>query len=99
MVVGFAIGLFEFGRIAGIAALGAVGGLAVGVRVVLFRDDLLVGIYFVNWIIAGLCGLAGLTVVFLMERFGVVSGPFFPPKINCNLWTIRLSCQLQQELS
>ncbi|KAF7979028.1 hypothetical protein HWV62_44011 [Athelia sp. TMB] len=72
MVMGFVIGLFEFGRIAGIAALGAVGGLAIGVRVVMFRDNLLVGVYFVNWIIAGLCGLAGIIVVFLMERFGII---------------------------
>lgn len=73
MVVGFAIGLFRFGRIAGIVALGALGGLAIGVRIVLFGDNLLVGPFFVNWLIAGACGVVGVVLVFLVERFGVVS--------------------------
>ncbi|KZP13729.1 hypothetical protein FIBSPDRAFT_752924 [Athelia psychrophila] len=73
MVVGFAIGLFPFGRIAGIATLGALGGLAIGVRVVLFGDNLLVGKFFVNWLIAGACGLVGVILVFMVERFGVIA--------------------------
>lgn len=71
MFVGFLIGLLEFARIAGIVALGAVGGLAVGVRVVLFGDNLLVGTYFVNWFIVGACGVIGVGLVFL-RRFGLV---------------------------
>lgn len=83
MFVGFLIGLLEFARIAGIVALGAVGGLAVGVRVVLFGDNLLVGTYFVNWFIVGICGVVGVGLVFL-RRFGIVR---FSPRLKSSvLW-------------
>lgn len=73
MVVGFTIGLFEFGRIAGIAALGSVGGLALGMRVVLFQNNLLVSLFVINWVIVALCGMSGLVLVLWNERIGVVS--------------------------
>lgn len=70
---GFVLGLFEFGRIAGIAVLGVLGGLSVGVRVVLFRPGLLVPHpYWPNWVVA--CALAAATflLVIIRQRAAIV---------------------------
>ena len=71
--MGFVIGLFDFGRIAGIACLGVVGGLALGMRIVIFKDALLVPQYFVNWLIVVAFGLCGLLLVLWSQRIGIVS--------------------------
>jgi hypothetical protein len=55
--LGFILGLFEFARQGGLLVLAIIGGLAFGIRIVLFRDNLLVPIYWVNWLIVGVFGL------------------------------------------
>jgi len=70
--MGFVIGLFDFGRIAGIACLGVVGGLALGMRIVIFKDALLVPQYFVNWLIVVAFGLCGLLLVLWSQRIGII---------------------------
>lgn len=72
-MLGFVIGLFEFARLMGIATLGIIGGLAVGVRIVMFREGLLIPMYSINWVIVGGCGLGGLVLVVVRQRIGIVS--------------------------
>jgi hypothetical protein len=74
--MGFVIGLFEFSRIAGIACLGVVGGLAIGMRIVLFKNGLIIHQFFVNWIIIAVCGVCGLVVMLWSQRIGIVSHYF-----------------------
>jgi len=81
-VMGFVIGLFDFGRIVGIACLGIVGGLAIGVRIVLFKKGLLVAEFSVNWIIVAACGLCGLLLMLWTQRIAIMlctssAGTFF----------------------
>ena len=52
--------------------LGAAGGLSVGIRIVLFRDDLLVPVFSVNWVIVGVFGVAGGLLVLFKRRTGIV---------------------------
>jgi len=58
----FAFGVSPYGRIAGIACIGLVGGTAFGVRVVILKAGLLIPAsigYGVNWVLVGFCGLVG----------------------------------------
>jgi hypothetical protein len=71
--LGFVVGLFEFSRIAGIACLGAVGGVALGLRIVLFKNGLIIHIFFVNWIVVIACGVCGLLLMIWVQRIGIVS--------------------------
>ena len=71
---GFILGLFEFGRIAGIAALGALGGIAIGVRIVLFRPGLLVpSPFWANWVICAALGVITFVLVIWKQRAAIVS--------------------------
>lgn len=75
---GFVLGLFEFGRIAGIAVLGVLGGMSIGVRICLFRAELLIPHpYWANWVITLVLGLAALILVIAKQKAGIVS-VFFP---------------------
>ena len=56
----------------GSLALGAVGGLSIGMRVVLLREGLLVPFFFINWVVVGVFGLLGSVAVVTNERIGVV---------------------------
>ena len=72
----FVLGLFEFGRIAGIAVLGALGGLSLGVRIVLFRPNLLVPhLYWANWVVTMVLGVLVLVLVIAKQRAGIVCVP------------------------
>jgi len=71
-VLGFVFGLFEFARIAGIACLGAVGGIALGLRIVLFKNELIIHVIFVNWIVVIACGVCGLLLVLCAQRIGIM---------------------------
>jgi hypothetical protein len=58
----FAFGVLPYGRVAGIACIGLVGGTAFGVRVVILKSGLLISGstgYIVNWVLVGFFGLAG----------------------------------------
>ena len=68
----FIVGLFNLGRVAGIAFIGLSGGFSVGVRIVLFRDGLLVPTYFVKWVICLVLGLAYFVLVVARQRIGIV---------------------------
>lgn len=71
-VLAFIVGLFNLGRLAGIAFLALSGGFSVGVRIVLFRDGLLVPSFFVNWMIPLVFGLAYFVLVVSRQRIGIV---------------------------
>ncbi|GJE91348.1 hypothetical protein PsYK624_074970 [Phanerochaete sordida] len=68
----FVLGLFEFGRIAGLAVLGVLGGMSVGVRIVLFRAGLLVPHpYWANWVVTMVLAAVMLLLVIAKQRAGV----------------------------
>jgi hypothetical protein len=71
--VGVGLGaIIELGRLAGLAFIGITGGLSLGIRIVLFRSDLLVHIFFVNWVIIALFGLMGLVLLLFRQKIGIV---------------------------
>ncbi|KIM82473.1 hypothetical protein PILCRDRAFT_820332 [Piloderma croceum F 1598] len=81
-VLGFVLGLFEFARVTGIACLGALGGLAVGMRIVLFKNGLIVHVFFVNWLIVSACAVVSLLLLLRAQRIGIIlstssTGTFF----------------------
>jgi hypothetical protein len=75
-VLGFVLGLFEFARVTGIACLGALGGLAVGVRIVLFKNGLIAHVFFVNWLVVSACAVVSLLLLLRAQRIGIVSLSF-----------------------
>lgn len=82
--LGFAVHHYGLGG----ASLSAVGGVSFGIRVMLFKDDLLVPIFYVNWLISAAFGLAGIIVLAWNERVGVVSYyKFLPRYIIGNIFT------------
>ncbi|CAL1711492.1 unnamed protein product [Somion occarium] len=70
--LGFFIGLFNLGRLAGITFLALSAGFSIGVRIVLFRDGLLVPSFFVNWIIATVCAVIGFVLVVVRQRLAIL---------------------------
>lgn len=76
--MGFVVGLFEFSRIGGIACLGIVGGLAIGMRIVVFKSGLLIPLFFVNWLIVTACGVCSLLLMLWNQRITIVSGHRLP---------------------
>ena len=74
--LGFVLGLFEFARVTGIACLGALGGIAVGVRIVLFKSGLIIHVFFVNWIVVSGCAVVSLLLLLRARRIGIVSLSF-----------------------
>ncbi|KAF8652290.1 hypothetical protein AX16_004478 [Volvariella volvacea WC 439] len=76
-VIGFGIGLWKFSQIVGITFVGALGGLAVGVRVMIFRENLVLQqqeLFPVVWVLIGVCGLAGGLVMLWWQRAGILFG-------------------------
>jgi len=74
--LGFLLGVLELSRIVGILILSTIGGFALGIRIILLRSGLLISnpsIFFVNWLIVGLCGFACSILVIWKQRVGVVS--------------------------
>lgn len=74
---GFLLGSFELSRVLGIQILGILGGLALGIRIILLGSGLLISdpsIFFVNWLIIGLCGFMCSILVLWKQRFGVLNG-------------------------
>ncbi|KAH7883243.1 hypothetical protein F5I97DRAFT_1930809 [Phlebopus sp. FC_14] len=74
---GFLLGLFEIARLASILILGILGGLALGIRIVLLRSGLLISdqsIFFVNWLLIGIFGLACGILVVWKQRIGLLNG-------------------------
>ncbi|KAG6335830.1 hypothetical protein ID866_3266 [Astraeus odoratus] len=60
--LGFLLGCLELSRIMGTLITGALGGLALGIRIVLLRSGLLISdpsIFFVNWLILNGCASMG----------------------------------------
>ncbi|KAL4071270.1 hypothetical protein V8B97DRAFT_1871158 [Scleroderma yunnanense] len=75
--LGFLLGMLELSRTIGVLMLSTMGGLALGIRVVLLRNGLLVSgpsIFFVNWLIIGICGFACSLLVLWKQRVGVLNG-------------------------
>lgn len=72
-ILGSIIGFFEFGRIAGITLIGVNGGLALGVRVVMFRNRLLINSFTVNWFLIAGCGAGGVLFIMWKQRAAIVS--------------------------
>ncbi|ETW74765.1 hypothetical protein HETIRDRAFT_456310 [Heterobasidion irregulare TC 32-1] len=71
--VGSALGMFSLVRVGGMVTLGVVGGLALGVRIVVVKDDLLVAsVFFVNWLVASVFGLLGGLLVVTNRRTGIL---------------------------
>lgn len=75
-VCGFALGCFNFGRMAGIACLSALGGISIGVRVILLRPGLLVHTFAPNWAIIAVFGIITFVLVFTNQRAAIVSSFF-----------------------
>jgi len=74
---GFALGVFEVGRLGGITMIGLTGGIAFGIRIVLLRAGLLVSstqLYALNWVIVGICGGAGGLSLIWFQRYGLLFG-------------------------
>lgn len=78
--LGFGIGLFRVGRVAGMACLCLLGGVSIGVRIVLFRENLLVHNYAVNWVIIAVCGAISFAVILFRQRAAMVCLPI-PSKV------------------
>jgi hypothetical protein len=75
-VLGFILGVFEVGRLAGVTLLGITSGLAVGIRVILLKQQLLLAgetLFFVNWLIIAFFGLLNGMVMIWKQRVGIVS--------------------------
>lgn len=71
-VLGFMLGVFRVGRAAGMAALTLLGGMSIGARIVLFRENLLVHSFAVNWGIITILGGLGFIVVLFNTRVAMV---------------------------
>ncbi|KAJ6631442.1 hypothetical protein B0H10DRAFT_1978774 [Mycena sp. CBHHK59/15] len=74
---GFALGVFEVGRLGGITMIGITGGIAFGIRIVLLRAGLLISspqLYALNWGIIGVFGAAGGLTLIWLQRYGLLFG-------------------------
>lgn len=66
-VVGFILGCFEIGKVAGMVSLGISGGLSIGIRLMLFRSGLLIPVgddgygigYVLGWVMIPVLGVFG----------------------------------------
>ncbi|KAF8161410.1 hypothetical protein B0H34DRAFT_653299 [Crassisporium funariophilum] len=77
--LGFVFGVLEFGRISGMTMLGATGGLAFGIRIIILKPNLLFSgsiLYATNWVIIALLGLGGgMSMIWKKsQRAGLVLG-------------------------
>ncbi|EJD02139.1 uncharacterized protein FOMMEDRAFT_168671 [Fomitiporia mediterranea MF3/22] len=73
-VIGFVIGVVTIEYRVGTAVLGAAGGLSIMMRIILMKEDLLVGVYYVDWLLCAVFGAVGLVIVVWKERWGVIVG-------------------------
>ena len=48
------------------------GGFSIGIRIVIMKEDLLVPVYYVDWLIATVLGVVALITIVCNERWGVV---------------------------
>jgi len=69
--LGFILGLFEIGRLAGLTLLGITGGLAFGIRIMLLKSDLLIPVYFANWLVIALFGAVGGLLIVYRQRAAI----------------------------
>lgn len=63
-------------RVGGLALLGIIGGIALGLRIVIVKDALLISsrtFYWVNWVIVVVLIVAGGAGVMVRQRIGIVS--------------------------
>jgi len=87
-IMGFALGFLEMSRVVAMLVLGVLGGLAIGVRIVLLRSGLLISdpdAFFVNWLIIGVCGIAGGILVVWKQRCGILNGCASTGSFLCSL--------------
>lgn len=74
-LLGTVLGSLRIGILAGVSALGASGGVAIGILIALLRPGLLVPIYAINIIPIGILGAAGAAWPIWHQRLAVVSLP------------------------
>lgn len=74
-LLGVVLGSLRIGIVAGVCALGASGGAALGILIALLRPGLLVPIYAINIVPIGIFGLAGAAWPIWHQRLAVVSLP------------------------
>ena len=72
LVLGSFGGLFESSGLAGLTALSILGGMSVGVRIVLFREGLLLHTISLNWIIIIVLAVVGFVVTLFRRQIGIV---------------------------
>ncbi|GLB37853.1 putative protein with domain of unknown function (DUF4203) [Lyophyllum shimeji] len=77
--LGFVLGLFEIGRIAGMATLGVTGGLAFGIRIMIVKEGLLISglaAFPADWVLTAFLGMLGglLIVSEATRRAGILFG-------------------------
>ncbi|PAV23752.1 hypothetical protein PNOK_0082000 [Pyrrhoderma noxium] len=72
--VGFIVGILTIDYGVGSAVLGVAGGFSIGIRIVIMKEDLLVPVYYVDWLIATVLGVAALITIVCNERWGVLFG-------------------------
>lgn len=80
--LGFVLGLFEFARIAGLVTLGISGGLALGIRLILLKQGLLLSgtsLFAINWVLITLFGVFGGMLIAWpkFQRAGIVGISFW----------------------
>lgn len=68
----FVAGALGFGVQAGVIAIAMVSGLSIGIRLVLLKTDLLIPIYAVNWVLAGVFMVTNVGAIFISERMVTV---------------------------
>ncbi|KAG9312143.1 hypothetical protein JVU11DRAFT_7431 [Chiua virens] len=76
-ILGFALGLLKMTWHLGILVLSILGGLAIGIRITLLRSGLLIpdpDLFFINWLIIGICGFCGSILVVWKQRCGILNG-------------------------
>ncbi|KAN0081338.1 hypothetical protein V8E55_008962, partial [Tylopilus felleus] len=87
-VLGFALGSLEMSRALAVLALGILGGLAIGIRIILLRSGLLISdpnVFFANWLIIGACGIAGSILVLWKQSYGILNGCASTGSFLCGL--------------
>ena len=67
------MGFFDFGCHAGIILLGILGGLAIGIRIVIFKNRLLVSGLAIDWVIISACRAGGALSIMWKQRVAIVS--------------------------
>lgn len=71
-VLGSLCGLFKFCNLAGLTALSILGGMSVGIRLVLIREELLLRPTGLNWVIIVVCAAAGFAITLFRQKLGIV---------------------------